>query len=99
MLAPALPPHVQRFVWMLSSAMEPFYPFAESNLFIILATELVVWGFSWNSLVNNSIRCNLVPVLEALFGGKRQPAGTLYLFLFGHFISIAFIYLGSFQLH
>jgi len=77
MLAPTLLLHVQKVVWMEFSVMGPFCPFAESNLFIILAI-VWVWGFPRDSLVNNSIRCNQVPVLEALVARDSQLGLSLF---------------------
>ena len=44
---------------------------------IALATGWVVWGSHGIPVANKSIRCDSFPVLEALFGDEKCPAGAL----------------------
>lgn len=71
--------------------MEPWCPFAESNLLSQQLLELF-GDFHWTPLANNSIGWNPVLSLEALCGDKWCPGGTLSLLLFVDIVRIAFIY-------
>jgi hypothetical protein len=71
--------------------MRPFFYFTESNLLSWQQPGLFR-DFHRTPLVNNSIGCNPVPVLEALFDDKRWPVRIPSPSLFGDLIRIIFIF-------